>query len=166
MKEKIEDILTKGYDAEADCYVCAEGRRLALRRESSQLVEGQWVSTAWYRCENCVGCPRRAECCRAKDPDQPKELCVKRTFWEKREQATENITSPKGIQLRMCRSIQAEGAFALLKNDFGFRRFITWGRANVRAEMFLYAFAFDVKKYWMKREHGRLQTCVSEKMTA
>ena len=66
----------------------------------------------------------------------------------------------------MCRSIQAEGAFALLKNDFGFRRFITWGKENVRTEMFLYAFAFNVKKYWMKREHGRLQTRVSEKMTA
>lgn len=165
-KAQIGRLENMGYDAEEDCYVCAEGRRLPLRRESSQLVEGQWVSTAWYRCESCAGCPRRAECCRAKDPDQPKELCVKRTFWEKREQATENIASPKGIQLRMCRSIQAEGAFALLKNDFGFRRFITWGRANVRTEMFLYAFAFNVKKYWMKREHGRLQTRVPEKMTA
>lgn len=68
--------------------------------------------------------------------------------------------------MRQCRSIQAEGAFALLKNDFGFRRFLTRGRANVRTEMFLLASAFDLKKYWMKREQGRLQTCVSEKMTA
>ena len=91
---------------------------------------------------------------------------VKRDFWELRAQATENITSPRGIHLRQCRSIQAEGAFALLKNDFGFRRFLTRGRANVRTEMFLLALAFDLKKYWMKREQGRLQTRVSEKMTA
>ena len=93
-------------------------------------------------------------------------LNVKRDFWELRAQATENITSPRGIHLRQCRSIQAEGAFALLKNDFGFRRFLTRGRANVRTEMFLLALAFDLKKYWMKREQGRLQTRVSEKMTA
>ena len=78
----------------------------------------------------------------------------------------ENITSPRGIHLRQCRSIQAEGTFALLKNDFGFRRFLTQGRANVRTEMFLLALAFDLKKYWLKRENGRLQTRVFEKMTA
>ena len=91
---------------------------------------------------------------------------MKRDFWELRAQATENITSPRGIYLRQCRSIQAEGAFALLKNDFGFRRFLTGGRANVRTEMFLLALAFDLRKYWMKRENGRLQTRVSEKMIA
>ena len=85
---------------------------------------------------------------------------------EKRATATENITTPRGIHLRLCRSIQAEGAFALLKNDFGFRRFLTTGKANVRTEMFFLALAFNLKKLWMKREHGRLQTRVSEKMTA
>ena len=54
----------------------------------------------------------------------------------------------------------------MLKNDFGFRRFLTQGRANVRTEMFLLALAFDLKKYWLKRENGRLQTRVFEKMTA
>lgn len=32
--------------------------------------------------------------------------------------------------------------------------------------MFLLALAFDLKKYWMKWENGRLQTRVSEKMIA
>ena len=73
---------------------------------------------------------------------------------------------PAGIHLRLCRSIQVEGAFALLKNDFAFRRFLTRGRANIRTELFLLAMAFDLKKLWMKREHGCLQTRVSEKMTA
>ena len=45
------------------------------------------MSTAWYRCEDCGGCPCRSQCCRAKDPDRPKELVLKKTFWEKREQA-------------------------------------------------------------------------------
>ena len=165
-KAQIGRIENMRYDGEEDCYYCAENRRLPLRRECTQLVDGRWQTEAWYRCESCTDCPKRTKCCQAKDPEQAKTLHVKRDFWELRAQATENITSPRGIHLRQCRSIQAEGAFALLKNDFGFRRFLTRGRANVRTEMFLLALAFDLKKYWMKREQGRLQTRVSEKMTA
>lgn len=165
-KAQIGRIENMRYDGEEDCYYCAENRRLPLRRECTQLVDGRWQTEAWYRCESCADCPKRTKCCQAKDPEQAKTLHVKRDFWELRAQATENITSPRGIHLRQCRSIQAEGAFALLKNDFGFRRFLTRGRANVRTEMFLLALAFDLKKYWMKREQGRLQTRVSEKMTA
>ena len=67
-----------------------------------------------------------------------------------------------GIYLRLCRSIQVEGAFALLKTDFGFRRFLTRGKANVRTEMFFLAMAFNLKKLWMKRKNGRLKTHLSE----
>lgn len=154
------------YDPEEDRFTCTQGRKLALRRECTEIREGQLVSTAWYRCENCSGCPCRSQCCRAKDPEQPKQLCLQKTFWEKRAETTQRITSQRGIHLRLCRSIQVEGAFALLKNDFAFRRFLTRGRANIRAELFLLAMAFDLKKLWMKREHGRLRTRVSEKMTA
>lgn len=154
------------YDPEEDCFTCAQGRKLSLCREYTEEKDSRFVTTAWYRCENCAGCPCRSLCCRAKNPEQPKQLCLQKTFWEKRAETTQRITSQRGIHLRLCRSIQVEGAFALLKNDFGFRRFLTRGRANIRAELFLLAMAFDLKKLWMKREHGRLQTRVSEKMTA
>lgn len=55
----------------------------------------------------------------------------------------------------MCRSIQVEGAFALLKNDFGFRRFLTAGKENVKTELLFLALAFDLKKNWMKAEAHR-----------
>ena len=35
-------------------------------------------------------------------------------------------------------------------------------KANVRTELFLLALAFDLKKLWMKRESGRLQTHLSQ----
>lgn len=154
------------YEPEEDSFTCAQGRKLYLRRETTEVQDGQLVSTALYRCEDCSGCPCRAQCCRAKDPDRPKELVLKKTFWEKREQAEKNIMTQRGLHLRLCRSVQVEGAFGLLKNDFGFRRFLTWGKANIRTELFLLALAFDLKKLWMKREQGRLQTRVSMKMTS
>ena len=86
---------------------------------------------------------------------------LKKTFWEMRAATQKNITTQRGINLRMCRSIQVEGAFGLLKNDFGFRRFLTRGKANIRIELFFLALAFDLKKLWMKRENGRLKTYLS-----
>ena len=165
-QKQVGRVENMAYDPEEDSFTCAQGRKLTLRRECTEQREGQLVSTAWYRCEDCTGCPCRSQCCRAKNPTQPKELRLQKTFWEKREQTTQRIVSKRGIHLRLCRSVQVEGAFGLLKSDFGFRRFLTRGRANIRAELFLLAMAFDLKKLWMKREHGRLKTRVSEKMTA
>jgi len=165
-KKQIGRIENMAYDPDEDRFTCAQGRTLSLCRECTEEKEGRFITTAWYRCENCSGCPCRDQCCRAKDTQQPKTLVLQRDFWEKRAQATERMTSERGIHLRLCRSIQVEGAFGLLKNDFGFRRFLTKGKANIRAELFLLAMAFDLKKLWMKREHGRLRTRASEKMTA
>ena len=165
-KRQIGRIENMAYCHDDDCFICTQGRKLKLRRETTEQRHGQFVTTAWYRCEDCVGCPCRAQCGRAKDPNQPKEVVLQRTFWEKREQATRNISSGRGIHLRLCRSIQVEGAFALLKNDFGFRRFLTRGKRNIRTELFFLVLAFDLKKLWMKREHNRLKTRESGKMVS
>ena len=115
-RQKIGRIENMAYDPEEDCFTCAEGRRLPLRRETSELLNGHFVTTTHYRCENCKGCPRRSTCCQAKNPEQPKEVILKKTFWEKRAQSQANITTGRGIYLRMCRSIQVEGAFASAQN--------------------------------------------------
>ena len=150
------------YDAEDDSYTCTQGRKLNLRRECTELENGRYVTTAWYRCESCAGCPVREKCCQAKDTSQPKELRVNKTLQELRKASLNNITSEHGIHLRLSRSIQVEGAFGLLKNDFGFRRFLTRGKKNISTELFFLALAFDLKKLWMKRDKGRLRTHLSE----
>ena len=161
-RQKIGRIENMAYNAEEDSFTCAEGRKLSLRRETSELMNGHFVTTAHYRCESCKDCPQRSACCQAKDLEKPKEVTLKKTFWEKRAESQKNITTERGIYLRMCRSIQVEGAFALLKTDFGFRRFLTRGKQNVRTELFFLAMAFNLKKLWMKRENGRLKTHLSE----
>ena len=116
-KKQIGRVENMEYDPEEDCSTCANVRKLTLRRECMEKKDGRFVATAWYRCESCAGCPCRAQCCRAKDPEQPKALVLQKTFWEKRAQAAQRITSERGIHLRLCRSIQVEGAFSLLKNE-------------------------------------------------
>lgn len=149
------------YNGEGDYYVCAQGRKLKLYRES----EKDGIVTSHYRCESCVGCPCRAQCCKAKD-GLAKELQVRKQFERYRAISEANVTTDEGICLRLCRSIQAEGTFALLKTDFGFRRFLTTGKANVRTEFFFLALGFNLKKRWMKQENGRLQSHMSVCKTA
>ena len=79
------------YDPEEDFFTCAQGRKLFLRRECTERKDGQFVTTAWYRCEDCAGCLCRTQCCRAKDSNQPKTIVLQRTFWEKRAQTEERI---------------------------------------------------------------------------
>ena len=165
-REQIGRMENMVYDEEADQYICARGQRLPLHRERTDQQDGQFVTTAWYRCEDCTGCPLRKKCCQAKDADQPKQLFVNKTLQALRGESMKNITSERGIYLRVCRSIQVEGAFGLLKTDFGFRRFLTRGKANVRIELFFLALAFNLKKLWMKREKGRLKTHLSTLSTA
>lgn len=58
----------------------------------------------------------------------------------------ERITSELGKTLRLNRSIQSEGAFGVLKEDYGFRRFLRRGEGNVFTEVLLYAIAYDINK--------------------
>ena len=55
-------------------------------------------------------------------------LKVSQRFAEKRENSRNNILSDIGILLRMNRSIQVEGAFGVIKEDYGFRRFLMRGK--------------------------------------
>ena len=165
-KSQIGRIENMKYDEQEDCFICAEGRRLLCRRVETEVKKGLPVTRAWYRCEDCRNCPQRQKCCRKEDVNAPKEVIMKETFWEKRAQSLENITSERGIRLRMNRSIQVEGAFGLIKNDFGFRRFLTTGKKNVRIELLFLALGFNLKKRWMKQQKRRLETHYSEKKVA
>ena len=162
-RSQIGRIENMQYNKEEDCFICAQGRKLYCRKVSTEVKNGVPITRAWYRCENCQNCPQREKCCRKQDPNAPKEVIMKETFWEKRAQSLENITSERGIQLRMNRSIQVEGAFGLIKNDFGFRRFLTTGKKNVRIELLFLALGFNLKKRWMKQQKRRLETHYSEK---
>ena len=159
-RDQIGRIENMKYDRDEDCFICAEGRKLRCHKESTQMQDGIPVTKAWYRCENC---PQRERCCRKQDINAPKEVIWKKTFWEKREVSLQNITSERGIMLRMNRSVQVEGAFGLLKNDFSFRRFMTTGKRNIRIELFFLALGFNLKKRWMKQQKSRLETHYSEK---
>lgn len=141
------------YAPEHDVYFCRGGKALwpvGTRRRKS---ETGFVSSATiYRCEDCAGCSLRPQCSKAKGN---KCLEVNHDFLRLRENSLQNITSDEGIQLRINRSIMSEGAFGIIKEDRGFRRFLLRGHRKIQTELFLLAFAFDVQKLHARTYSGR-----------
>ncbi len=79
-------------------------------------------------------------------------------FTEQREKMKEKIKTEEGKQLRLNRSIQAEGVFAYIKTDLKFRRFMLKGIVKTGSEWTLLALAYNILRMHHKGMNGRLGT--------
>ena len=70
----------------------------------------------------------------------------------------ERINTAEGKLTRVNRSIQAEGVFAMVKEDMGFRRFLLRSAVKVEVEWTLLSLACNVLKLHHKIQTGRLGT--------
>jgi len=142
------------YIEEADAYVCTNGRVLwpvgARHRKSAS---GYRAKLTVYECEDCSGCTHKSKCTKAQGN---RRLEASKTFIEKRQKSYENIMTDKGVKLRVNRSIQVEGAFGVLKNDYGFNRFLTRGKNNVKTEFILLCMGYNFNKLHSKIQKDRL----------
>ena len=144
------------YHESGDYYLCKAGRilpRVGTTTETSK--EGATRELSVYRCEDCKGCAYRAACCKAKDPEKQKEVVVCRELMRFRQRSLERITTDEGKLLRVNRSIQAEGSFAQLKNNRGFKRFLTGGNVKAMTELCLLALSQNIVKYIRKSNNGK-----------
>ena len=150
------------YNEEKDTFTCPGGETLTLRGEKkSKSATGYESKKGVYYTEKCTECPHRNQCTKSKDGIR--KLEHSKLFHKYRQQSLNNITSEKGIVLRTNRSIQVEGAFGVLKEDYGFRRFLTRGKKNVKTEMLFHCFAYNFKKYYNKIVQKRTKTYLFEK---
>jgi transposase len=142
------------YIEEADAYVCSNSRILwpsGIHHKKS--ASGYRSELTVYECEDCSGCPNKAKCTKAQGNRRMK---LSKTFIEKRGNSYKNITTDKGIHLRINRSIQVEGAFGVLKSDYEFNRFLTRGKNNVNTEFILLCLGYNVNKLHSKIQKERL----------
>ncbi|MGI6366563.1 MAG: IS1182 family transposase [Bacillota bacterium] len=148
------------YDAESDAYICYAGNKIqAAYEKKAKTKSGYSTVTTVYSCARCAGCPHKAKCIKgsSKIPleKRSKNLHVSKTFQRQRAEMEGRINSEKGILLRTNRSIQVEGAFGVLKQDMGFRRFLLQGQVKVQTEFLLLAMAFNINKLHNKIQSGR-----------
>jgi len=142
------------YNAETDEYTCHNKKQLkpiGITHRTS--ATGYRSEITIYECEDCSGCQYKTRCTKASGN---RRMQVSKTFVEKRQVSYENITTEEGILLRVNRSIQVEGAFGVLKNDYSFNRFLTRGKNSVKTEFMLLCFGYNVTKLHAKIQNERI----------
>lgn len=156
------------YHAEEDFYICKNGKKLVVSgAKTDKSKTGYKSEKTIYTCEDCSECPYKRDCikgnnCKTPLEERTKNLQVSKVFQQKRKEDLERIISDEGCQLRMNRSIQAEGSFAGIKSDLGIRRFLCRGKRNVLAESIIAAMAHNMNKLHHKIQAGRTGTHLYE----
>ena len=151
------------YDAEKDEYTCQAGQKLRVKYMGKRKSKSGFESEiTYYECDDCSACPHKKTCTRAKGNRQ---IHISKRFIRQRAASLERITSEQGILLRMNRSIQSEGAFGVVKQDYNFRRFLLRGQTKVTTEIRLLAMAYNINKLHAKIQQNRTGTQLFEKDT-
>ena len=70
---------------------------------------------------------------------------------------TKNLLSPKGIEMRVNRSSQVEGAFGVIKQDMDYERARRRGMENVSLEFMLTCLGYNIRKLFTLLE-GKAKT--------
>lgn len=164
-KNDIYRIENLTYDQGKDCFICPNGKQLNYAYESKRKSENGYVTVKKnYICESCTGCPHREKC--FKGTYENRKISLSQTMARQKREATERIRTDEGILLRINRSIQVEGAFGVIKQDYGFRRFLTRGKRKTETQFFILSFAFNVQKLWNRQNSNRFNKPLFEKMIA
>ena len=141
------------YNQETDTYTCPQGNLFSnLYTTTRKSISGFESIITVYECQSCNHCPRKKLCSRAKGN---RRISVSKDFIILRKESLAKITSEKGKILRLNRSIQVEGAFGVLKQDYGFKRFLRRGTANVFTEATIFAIAYNT--YYMQKRNANFQ---------
>lgn len=148
------------YDTTNDAYICHAGHPIEAAYEKKTKSKAGYPNvTTVYSCAQCDGCPHKERCIKGTSntplAQRSKNLYVAKIFQRQREKMEARITTDEGILLRVNRSIQVEGAFGVLKQDMGFRRFLLRGTAKVQTEFLLLAVAFNINKLHNKIQSNR-----------
>ena len=152
------------YDPASDTYTCAAGKPIRYDHDKHTMsANGLKITTSVYVCDHCKDCPLKEKCIRAcgsKTPleERSKVIYVSKRFAAQREAMEAKINTPEGKLLRVNRSIQAEGTFALTKEDLDYRRFLCRGKEKVCAEWSLLSIAANIFKLHHKLKNDRLGT--------
>ena len=160
-KKDIGKMENMEYDPEKDSYRCQNRKMLTVQYQRKQKTATGYLRTVTvYQCHECKGCPFKEKCikgnnCKTPMEKREKRLYVSKVMKQKREENIKRIISEYGNQLRMNRSIQAEGSFANVKEDMNFRRYLYRGKENVTAQSVILAIGYNINKLHHKIQNGR-----------
>lgn len=115
------------------------------------------ANAVFYKINGCNSCSYKSFCKRfMKVQDEDFKIFeVVIEFQHLKLEAWKNLLSPKGIEIRVNRSIQVEGAFGIIKQNYGRTRFNRRGIKRVSTEAMLYFLGFNIAKLFKYYETGK-----------
>ena len=116
------------------------------------------AEAVFYKVNGCNGCKWMPFCKRfmMKQDEDYKIFEVVKDLERYKYQSQENLCSPKGIEMRVNRSIQVEGVFGIEKQDYGYARFRRRGLEKVSTETMLNFLGLNIAKLFRFYETGKL----------
>ena len=124
--------------------VCPVGYVFEVERVGVSL-KGQYPkTTVYYRNKNCVECPHRSKCTTSKNGRSAR---IVPALEKMHREIDECLKSEEGKKLMKNRSVQAEGAFADIKQDFEYVRLHRRGESGVKVELELVCIGYNLRKY-------------------
>ena len=112
----------------------------------------------FYKVTGCNSCNWMPFCKRfmMKQDEDFKIFEVVKDLERYKYQSQDNLCSPKGIEMRVNRSIQVEGVFGIEKQDYGYIRFRRRGLEKVSTESMLNFLGLNIAKLFRFYETGNI----------
>lgn len=112
-----------------------------------------------YTCSECSGCDLANDCIKPRKNTNPtqKSIVFSPAFEEFRRQSEHNIMTDVGINYRINRSIQEEGAFAKMIDGLSYTRFRHRSMDKVVSDLTLVALGLNINKLHQKIIHNQTE---------
>ena len=135
------------YDETKDQYISSDGKEFIRCKDRKRNHKSGYITTTKvYICFDWN-----------KEGQKTKGIYIAETFQKYREESLKNIKSDQGIEERLNRSIQAEGAFSKIKSGLNYNRFHHIGKENIISEICLLSIALNLNKLTSKIENKNLE---------
>lgn len=121
-----------------------EIEKIYIRSDENQLPE-TFIMT---RNTHCQECPMKSKCTKAKNG---RTMKIDLTLEAQKSKVRNILSSDEGKQIMTNRSIQSEGAFGILKEDYGFDCLSRRGETGVKIEVYSASVGFNIRKYHKAR---------------
>lgn len=145
------------YVEDGDYFICRNNRKLTFSGARIRKDHAEPIRT--YECRwGCVSCPYRKSCIRSPKKNRYRKFDVMIRHHLNRCLAYERLSSDFGAEVRANRSIQVEGRFAFQKQQFGLRRFSSFGKARVFSEWIICCMAVNTVQLAARIEQNKVGT--------
>lgn len=144
------------YNAQEDYYVCPMGQHMKRIGTARKKTTGGYIAeTARYKAINCLGCPLRCCCYKAKTDQRIVEVNHRLNNYKRK--ARERLTTEAGLRHRGRRCIEPEAVFGQMKYNMAYKRFRHFGIDKVLMDFAFFSMAFNLKKCCAILSHNDLR---------